>query len=232
MQSGWGQFGVQQDYNEYINSGVEVEYCVFNISDEASQDQADEGEFRCDFYNVRTDDGDDGEGGSGGEEEDENDDDEIIRTSSRGGGSTGTRVRQAAPRPLVAGAATTNFCPFLEDYMQIGAENDTMEVMKLQLFLNIFKDMYGGVENPLTGNFGSITDANVKAFQETYRSEVLDPWFDRGIVPHDRPTGFVYKTTLWKINSIICPDYVNELDFTGESLDSNVDNNQNAIVRD
>jgi len=107
-----------------------------------------------------------------------------------------------------------------------------MEVMKLQLFLNIFKDMYGGVENPLTGNFGSITDANVKAFQETYRSEVLDPWFDRGIVPHDRPTGFVYKTTLWKINSIICPDYVNELDFTGESLDSNVDNNQNAIVRD
>jgi hypothetical protein len=234
VQDNWEQFGVQDGpVYEYPYDGPHTCTVTLPLSSQ-SGDSSDEydSDYRCDFYNIRTENGDDGEGGSGGEEEDENDDDEIIRTSSRGGGSTGTRVRQAAPRPLVAGAATTNFCPFLEDYMQIGAENDTMEVMKLQLFLNIFKDMYGGVENPLTGNFGSITDANVKAFQETYRSEVLDPWFDRGIVPHDRPTGFVYKTTLWKINSIICPDYVNELDFTGESLDSNVDNNQNAIVRD
>jgi hypothetical protein len=234
VQDNWEQFGVQDGpVYEYPYDGPHTCTVTLPLSSQ-SGDSSDEydSDYRCDFYNIRTENGDDGEGGSGGEEEDENDDEEIFRTSSRGGGSTGTRVRQAAPRPLVAGAATTNFCPFLEDYMQIGAENDTMEVMKLQLFLNIFKDMYGGVENPITGNFGSITDANVKAFQETYRSEVLDPWFDRGIVPHDRPTGFVYKTTLWKINSIICPDYVNELDFTGESLDSNVDNNQNAIVRD
>jgi len=78
-----------------------------------------------------------------------------------------------------------------------------MEVMKLQAFLNIFKDTFGGTENPMTGTFGTITDANVRAFQETYRSQVLDPWAEGGI--DLQPTGFVYLTTQWKINDIVCP---------------------------
>ena len=105
--------------------------------------------------------------------------------------------------------------------MQMGWENDEMEVTKLQLFLNIFKDVYGGVENPVTGEFGEITDANVKRFQAHYSDEILTPWYERGIVPHDRPTGFVYKTTKWKINSMVCPDYAETPNYDGESLDEN-----------
>ena len=104
----------------------------------------------------------------------------------------------------------------------MGAADDEMEVMKLQLFLNIFKDLFGGTANPITGTFGATTDVNVKAFQERYRSEILDPWFNIGIVPHNRATGFVYKTTLWKINDIVCPESAVLPEFTGESLSSNV----------
>jgi hypothetical protein len=107
--------------------------------------------------------------------------------------------------------------------MQMGAQNDEMEVKKLQVFLNIFKGMFGGVENPVTGTFDTTTDANVKAFQEHFKTEILDPWYNLGIVPHNRPTGFVYKTTLWKINSIVCPDYAILPEFAGEDLNSNVD---------
>jgi len=106
----------------------------------------------------------------------------------------------------------------LTDYMQIGAENDKWGVTKLQLFLNIFV-----APNPVTGVFGETTDANVKTFQEKYRSEILDTWFERGIVPHNRPTGFVYKTTQWKINNLICPENTTLPDFTGEDLSANID---------
>jgi peptidoglycan hydrolase-like protein with peptidoglycan-binding domain len=155
--------------------------------------------------------------------------------SNGGGGGDATRIRRVdRPEPLVLGVTTDapQMCPFLTEYMQISAANDTMEVMKLQAFLNIFKGLFGGTENPITGTFGSITDANVKAFQETYRTEVLDPWFEQGIVPHDRPTGYVYKTTLWKINSMVCPDGATYPDFSGENLLSNVDNDINDIVKD
>ena len=108
----------------------------------------------------------------------------------------------------------------------MGDSNDTIEVMKLQIFLNIFKDMFGGTENPVTGTFGTTTDANVKAFQQQFQTEILDPWYNQSIVPHNRPTGFVYKTTLWKINSIVCPDYAGQLSFEGEDLTKNVNTSQ------
>jgi hypothetical protein len=110
--------------------------------------------------------------------------------------------------------------------MQMGESNDSMEVMKLQIFLNIFKGMFGGTENPVTGTFGTTTDANVKAFQQQFQTEILDPWYNQSIVPHNRPTGFVYKTTLWKINSIVCPDYAGQLSFEGEDLTKNVNTSQ------
>lgn len=136
--------------------------------------------------------------------------------------SSGTRVKK--PAPQVLGAATTNFCPFITEYMQMGAENNRWEVMKLQLFLNMFV-----APNPVTGFFGSITDANVKTLQEKYHDEIIAPWFERGIVPHHEPTGFVYKTTLWKINSIICPDYAVTPNFEGEDLRTNVALDVNPI---
>jgi hypothetical protein len=145
----------------------------------------------------------------------------VISPETISRNNTGTRLA----RPGVLGAATSapSMCPFLVDFMQMGIENDKMEVTKLQIFLNVFRGMFGGTENPIDGVFGATTDANVKAFQEHFKAEVLTPWFTRGIVPNDRPTGFVYKTTLWKINSIVCPDYAILPDFTGEDLTTNVD---------
>ena len=88
--------------------------------------------------------------------------------------------------------------------MQIGAPNDRLSVIKLQLFLWLVM----GYDNPITGVFDDTTDANVKAFQAQYSAEVLQPWYDAGIVSHTNPTGFVYLTTLWKINDVMCPGMV------------------------
>jgi hypothetical protein len=68
-------------------------------------------------------------------------------------------------------------------------------------------------ENLVTGTFATTTVANVKAFQQQVQTGILDPWYNQSIVPHNRPTGFAYKTTLWKINSIVCPDYAGPLSF-------------------
>lgn len=185
---------------------------VFSVSDLliASSPESDYS-YECYFYNKFV--------GTDGEEEPEDTDQQT--SSSR---SSGTRLlTQATPVPLVLGVSTGDQCPFLVDYMQMGDANDPLEVMKLQLFLNIFKDLFGGTTNPVTGTFGVTTDANVKAFQDYYRSDILDPWFELGIVPHSRPTGFVYKTTLWKINSIVCPESAIAPVLAGETLQSNVD---------
>lgn len=195
---GWSQVEVTAGGNP-----VNGTYCTLLVPND--------GGYSCDFYNEYT------------ETESPEEVDEPVITRSSGGSSSGTRVTQfATPAPLVLGASTDS-CPFLTEYMQIGAANNSFEVTKLQLFLNIFKSVYGGVDNPVTGIFDTTTDANVKAFQEHYRSEVLDPWFNAGIVPHNRPTGFVYKTTLWKINSLVCPELVETPSLEGEDLNSNVD---------
>lgn len=86
--------------------------------------------------------------------------------------------------------------------MRIGAENDPQEVTDLQNFLN--KEMNAGL--PVTGVFGPLTDAAVKAFQAKYKSEVLTPWVAHGFT--DEPTGYVFKLTQWKINSIHCAPMV------------------------
>jgi hypothetical protein len=203
----WTQTGQFQNGNPVASTSPDFGKCTFTISED------DEVEFyTCSFGNQESD--------SDDSQESEDDTD----TRSRGGG--GTRIeRVAQPQPLVLGATTDapQFCPFLVDFQQMGATNDPVEVMKLQLFLNVFKDVFGGTENPITGTFGEITDSNVKIFQETYRAEILDPWYNLDIVPHNRPTGFVYKTTLWKINSMVCPATAVRPDLSDESLDENVD---------
>ncbi len=231
VQTDWEQVMVQQNGDVVVREGEGVDYCSFYLEDwseqelfsvqsftidaEFSEVQVLEEYYHCEFYNEYT-----------APEETEEPEEPTV-TSRSGGGGSGTRVRQALPTPLVLGESTTNFCPFLIDYMQMGVENDSLEVTKLQIFLNVFKGMFGGTENPVTGTFGATTDSNVKAFQEHFRTEILDPWYNLGIVPHNRPTGFVYKTTLWKINSIVCPEYAVLPEFEGEDLGSNVDLNLN-----
>ncbi|MBI5645121.1 hypothetical protein HY970_03415, partial [Candidatus Kaiserbacteria bacterium] len=55
-----------------------------------------------------------------------------------------------------------------------------------------------GTSLPISGFFGVLTENAVKAFQLKYAADILTPW---GIT---EPTGYVYKTTLWKINMIYC----------------------------
>ena len=140
-----------------------------------------------------------------------------------GGGSSGTFFGSDFNAPesaqSVLGASTDTVCPFLTEHMQVGWQNNTWEVIKLQLFLKLVM----GYDNPVTGFFGEMTDENVKRFQAFFAAEILTPWFEAGVVPHENPTGFVYKTTKWKINDIMCPGFVAQPSLEGETLSENVD---------
>jgi hypothetical protein len=83
--------------------------------------------------------------------------------------------------------------PLLNRYLRLGV-NAPDQVKLLQDFLN--GEM--GALLPISGVFGPLTESAVKDFQLKYLSDVLVPW---GITD---PTGYVYKTTLWKINEIYC----------------------------
>ncbi|MEY3784521.1 MAG: hypothetical protein RLZZ230_843 [Candidatus Parcubacteria bacterium] len=194
MQTEWNQVKVLRD--DYQTETEGEGYCAFDIP-------VSETDYTCDFYNQYV-------GISSPEQ--------TIEKKGHNQ-STGTRIKRPAPKVL--GASTSNTCPLIKEYMQKGWNNNPFEVTKLQMFLNSFKDTYGGVENPITGFFGPVTKANVETFQKSYSVDVLNPWFDKGIVPHSRPTGFVYKTTMWKINSIVCAGYKDIPSFEGENLTTN-----------
>jgi len=196
IKANWEQVNVLPADNKIETEGED--YCGFDVVD------GNELDYRCDFYNKFV----------GNDEPDEQEDEKEGRNT------TGTKVKR--PAPQVLGVSTSDACPLIGDHMQMGWNNDPLEVTKLQMFLNSFKDTFGGVENPVTGFFGPVTKSNVKAFQEHYSDEVLFPWFDQGIVPHHNPTGFVYKTSKWKINSIVCPGHDPLPSLEGENLTSNV----------
>ena len=128
--------------------------------------------------------------------------DEEI-TSSGGGGGGVRRSAESGPVGQVLGAATTaaEQCGlYLTEYMRQGLVNDAFEVIKLQLFLN-----WNGYPTPITGEFDDATDASVRAFQLANSADVLLPWLEAGLTFDSNPTGYVFKTTKWKINDIVCP---------------------------
>ena len=130
----------------------------------------------------------------------------IIETNdSNGGGGGGSNKKAAARQGEVLGASTAACSALLSTFMKMGASNDVTEVVELQGFLN----EHMGAMLPLTGVFGPMTDAAVHTFQKKYWEDVLKPWFaypEAGIADMDDSTGYVYKTTQWKINDIVCPD--------------------------
>ncbi len=128
-------------------------------------------------------------------------------TSSVGNGAPVGVFGAIAGGPIgqVLGASTSTVpdtskiscsAPLLTKYMRIGRPNDPAQVKLLQTFLN--GEM--GVSIPVSGFFGASTAQAVKAFQLKYASTILTPW---GL---SQPTGYVYKTTEWKINEINCSD--------------------------
>lgn len=107
---------------------------------------------------------------------------------------------------LVLGASTTaatttlpelpvGCTPLLTGFFRRSmTEYDPEQVRKLQQFLN----EKIGANVPLTGEFGSATDAAVRAFQLKFAEQILDPWGIR------LATGFVYLTTQRWINIMSC----------------------------
>ncbi|MFA5838928.1 MAG: immunoglobulin-like domain-containing protein, partial [Candidatus Paceibacterota bacterium] len=86
-------------------------------------------------------------------------------------------------------------CNYLLEYLQIGANNNAQEVIKLQKFLRDYEEFK---DLEITGTFDQKTFDAVSQFQAKYGSDILSPW------KHEEPTGFVYITTKKKINEIYC----------------------------
>jgi uncharacterized repeat protein (TIGR01451 family) len=85
--------------------------------------------------------------------------------------------------------------PYLTSAIAYGsATNRASDVKKLQVFLN----KYCGENIPVTGVYDQTTFAAVKRFQQKYARDVLTPW---GL---SSPTGWVYTSTIKKINEIYC----------------------------
>lgn len=79
-------------------------------------------------------------------------------------------------------------------YLRINSkDNDSNQVKLWQAFLNKEVD----AKLPITGYFGKLTFEAVKAFQSKYAQEVLIPW------DIDSPTGYIYKSTLHKANTLL-----------------------------
>lgn len=154
-----------------------------------------------------------GGGGSGG------------GSSNNGGGSSGGSINPGvgSPQPAegyvnygtvgvvagtstageVLGTSTAGKCiEYLQDYLRMGKNNNPAQVVKLQGFLN--SHMNAGLS--VTGFFGKETATAVDNFQIKYWDDVLLPWVPFGLKTEKTPTQYVYKTTKWKINMIVCPE--------------------------
>lgn len=91
---------------------------------------------------------------------------------------------------------------YMDKHLRFGSKkNNKEQVTKLQQFLN--NNGFGPI--PVTGIFGPLTEAAVKALQAKYAENVLNPWNLSG------PTGLVYLSTLRQINLLACPDLALQL---------------------
>jgi len=108
----------------------------------------------------------------------------------------GTKTSTVTPTIPTTPVVTPTVCNvYMTKYIKLGEQNDPAEVRKLQKFL---KDYEGFSELVETGIYDEETFEAVKIFQARYQSEILGPWNT------NNPTGYVYTTTLKKINAIYC----------------------------
>ena len=92
-------------------------------------------------------------------------------------------------------AVSAHICaPYLTTYIKTGRNNDPAEVLKLQHFLQ----KYDAPDLALTSVYDAQTRAAVMQFQTTYLEDVMGPWNTK------IPSGYVFKTTLKKINELYC----------------------------
>ncbi len=95
---------------------------------------------------------------------------------------------------LVLGAETESCDEYLQGYIHYGRANDSVEVTKLQSFLNNFE----GYNLAVSGSYDQASLAAVHAFQTKYANRILAPW------GATQSTGYVYYTTRKTINEIYC----------------------------
>lgn len=114
---------------------------------------------------------------------------------------------------------TESVCsPHIKTYIRYGAENDVEDVRKLETFLKEKQ----GESLVVDGVYGAEDVVAVKRFQQKYASEVLGVW---GL---SEPTGYVYRTTLMKINSfycsasVTCPAFTEHNSLTENSVSAEV----------
>ena len=98
-----------------------------------------------------------------------------------------------ATAPILSTSVVTACVPLLSGFIRRGSANRD-EVKKLQEFLN--KEL--GLNLPVYGLFGPMTETAVRTFQQKYATEILAP------VGLKRGTGSVYASTLKKINALAC----------------------------
>lgn len=129
------------------------------------------------------------------------DDDEDEDGRNPGGRNRGPQNFSSGS---VLGATTEqSFCPFLNSYLHINFQNDPVEVNKVKAFFNA----YLGKSLALNGVFDQALFDAVVEFQSMFKLDVLDTWVEYFDFLDESPTGYIYQTTKWKINSILCPGY-------------------------
>ena len=96
--------------------------------------------------------------------------------------------------PSATAIAPTGCDAYLDSFIRFSQQNQVAKVTALQQFFN----KYEGEQLVINDTYDTQTLAAVWRFQKKYASDILTPW---GI---SMPTGFVYRTTLRKINFIVC----------------------------
>lgn len=127
---------------------------------------------------------------------------ESTEDQSGGGATFPTSTASTTGAVLGESTSTGPTCgEYLSQYLWYGKKNDAGEVTKLQQFLNDHE----GNTLPVSGFYGALTRAAVKAFQLKYTTDILSPW---DALPKYRyaDLGNVYKSTKWKINALMCSE--------------------------
>ena len=131
----------------------------------------------------------------------------TITTFGGGGGGGGSRSLiggGAGPSTGSVLGASTSCGIYLNDFLKMGWKNKIEQVKKLQTFLNDYLKL--DPKLPVTGIFGMQTYKAVLKFQEGEETLVLKPWVGVTLKDSKKGTGFVYKTTITRINNIMCPE--------------------------
>ncbi|MDP2648647.1 MAG: chitobiase/beta-hexosaminidase C-terminal domain-containing protein [bacterium] len=121
---------------------------------------------------------------------------EVLGAST----STGPQTESGTTTSSTSATSTPACGPLITHYIHAGRDNDESDVNALQQFLAAEL----GIELPVTGVYDKATIDAVNAFQLKYWEDVLAPWVPFGLASDHTPTGYVYKTTLWKINQLSC----------------------------